>query len=138
MKTLNFRTFFMFAIVATLLSSCTGLGHTMQQANTTVELHREDFTVSKQVSGTAEEIRILGIDWSRFFKKEGGRISVPILSTRNTRLTRVDSYALYDLMIKNEGYDVVLYPIFHTETLNILWIFRKTTVTVSARVGKIK
>jgi hypothetical protein len=137
MKTLNLRPLFLIAIVVTLLSSCNTMGHMMQEGNTTVELDRDDFTMSKQVSGSAEQIKILGIDWSRFFTKKGSRVSVPVLGA-HTKVGRCGSYAMYTMLENHEGYDVVFYPTFHTEKQNILWVFQKTTVTVNARLGKIK
>jgi hypothetical protein len=52
------------------------------------------------------------------------------------------NYALYELMQKNPGWDVVFYPQFETKiekpVLGIGFIYKTSTVTTTARLAKIK
>ena len=50
----------------------------------------------------------------------------------------VSNFALYDMMKKNPGYDVVLYPQYETKKFVIPFLYSKTTVKATARLGKIK
>jgi len=48
------------------------------------------------------------------------------------------AYALFDLMEKNPGYDVVFYPQYETKITGIPLLFQKSQTTVKARLAKIK
>lgn len=50
------------------------------------------------------------------------------------------NFALYDLMQKNQGYDVILYPQYEVKTRYplLLPIYKVEEVKVTARLGKIK
>ena len=118
----------------------------MREPNVFVELQKDDFTLSEQVTGQASTTKILSIDWSRLFKKETGEVQngslsfdVPIIGGLISDYT--SSYALYNLMQDNKGYDVVFYPQFETTVkrpiLGLGFIYKKTDVTVNARLGKL-
>jgi hypothetical protein len=135
--------------VAALMASCSMTSRTMKEPNMRVEFQKEDFTISAQVTGEATETKIIGIDFQRLFKKEGGAttadggmMALPSLSSipviGGFIGSKCQSYALYDMMQKNAGYDVVMYPQFETKTTGIPVLFTKTTCKATARLAKIK
>lgn len=139
----------MFTVVAVTLASCTINSRTMKEPNMRVEFQKEDFTLSAQVSGEATQNKIFGIDFSRLLKKnvgttasDGGMAipslaSIPVVGGVVDPNMAAQSYALYDLMQKNPGYDVVMYPSF--EVKRFWWVIGSTTtVTVKARLAKLK
>lgn len=143
----------MFAAAAAALltaTSCTSLNRAMHTPNHRVEFEKSDFEFTGQVTGEAQQTRILGIDWKRLFKVENGEIragsvpinpmavlsSVPIVGTISS-FSNVEGLALYDLMQKNQGYDVVFFPTFEKKTTWFV-VGRKTTVKATARLGKLK
>ncbi|WKK85713.2 hypothetical protein [Marivirga arenosa] len=147
-------------IIATILStSCTSLQRSMQQPNTLVNLEKDDFEFSDQVAGSAKSTRVFGIDFQRLFKQEGARVekesivedpftrevsnlfaSIPVYG--NLLSDPTANYALYDMMQKNEGYDVVFYPQYEVKVkrpvLGLGFIFKTTEVEVKAKLAKIK
>ncbi len=138
----------MFAAAAAALltaTSCTSLNRAMHTPNHRVEFEKSDFEFTGQVTGEAQQTRILGIDWKRLFKTERGDIrtsatpslaTLPIVGSLDP-LTQVEGFALYDLMQKNQGYDVVFFPTFEKKTTWFV-VGRKTTVKATARLGKLK
>jgi len=133
----------MLVIATFVFSSCTLQSHSMKMPSNHVEFHKDDFTFSKQVSGEATEVKILGIDWARLLagKKygevsEAGKFQIPIIG--GLIANKVNMYALYNVMKDNPGYDVVFYPQFETHTSGIPIIWMTTKVKVTARLAKIK
>ena len=132
-------------------SSCTTMGRGMREANTRVELQKEDFTLSAQVTGSATQTKIIGIDFERLFTKKqaeaipggmdgGGSIAsiiMPLVGAYLPSSGKVYSYALYDLYDKNPGYDALFYPSFERERFGFLFLYSKETVTVTGRLGKL-
>jgi hypothetical protein len=139
MKQIRIKTWIIALAFMGLFTSCTSLGRTIREGNTLVQLKKEDYALSDQVSGSAKQVKILAIDWSRLFKKERSRIvTAPLLTTGGVKnLSKVESYALYNLLLNNTGYDVVFYPTFEQERIKVLFFFSKTKVTVRARLGKL-
>lgn len=133
-------------ILVANLSSCSVSSHIIQQPNTYVEMKKDDFTFSQQVTGEATETRILGIDWNRLFihkygaTERGGLIGaigfVPLYGY-NLVPTRVEAYALHDMFSKTPGYDVVFYPSFEKQKFVFPILFSRTKVTVKARLAKV-
>ena len=136
-------------IILLVSSSCTSTNKLMREPNVRVNLEMEDFELSQQVTATAVQKKIIGIDWSRIFTTKSGTIqksspminyaSIPVVGTPIVGQT--SSFALYNLMEENPGYDVVYYPQFekiHKKPLGLGLIIRTTTVKVSARLGKLK
>ena len=139
------------AVVLTT-TSCTSVSRSMREPNTRLELTKNDFNLSDQVSATASSTKILSIDFARLFKKQTGSIdpdgssnlvsasSIPVIGSIVEDKTA--SYSLYELMSKNPNYDVVLYPQFETKIsrpfLGIGFIFKKTTVKTTSRLGQLK
>jgi len=131
------------AVMSLVFSSCTLQSHSMKMPSNHVEFHKDDFTFSKQVSGEATEVIIIGIDWARLIsgKKYGetsqaGKFQIPIIG--GLIASKVNMYALYNLMQDNPGYDVVFYPQFETHASGIPIIYMTTKVKVTARLAKIK
>ena len=134
------------AIACLFMSSCHTYRHSMKEPNTYVEYHAEDFILSEQVTGEATVVRVLGIDWKHLFgtKEIAGTeptmgTTVPVLG--QTLLPIGVNYALYNMMQKNPGYDVVIYPQVESYRYAPVIgtdIYSKTTYKVSARLGKLK
>ena len=155
-----------FVIIIALTGSCSISNRTMRSPNHHIEFYKEDFTYSKQVSASAISKRVLGIDWKRFFNWKTGEIKTsgvsdkttdpkanisitqgPIVGTLGVPTIPVlgqyakgetGAYALYKLMQKHPGYDVVIYPQYERHHFIIPLIYSKHEVTVTARLGKIK
>lgn len=67
-----------------------------------------------------------------------GTLSIPIIPIiGDIGKGKASSYALYNLMKENPGYDVVIYPQYHSEGHFFPFIYSKETVLVTARLGKI-
>ena len=152
MKRQIFTMLFLVGIVVTFLSGCTATNRSMREPNARMQWEKADFSYSDQVTGEASTTRILMIDWSRLFKKEGGSIeggaasplpidlaSIPVIG--GLIYDRTVNYALYHMIQKNPGYDVVFYPQYETTVkrpvLGLGFIVTKTDVKVTARLAKI-
>lgn len=137
--------------VIAVFTGCTTLNHSMREPNTRVELNKSDFTLSDQVTGEAQSVKIIGIDWARLFTKKTGNIeggssasinlaSIPVIGEVVSDKTA--NYSLYELMTNNPGYDVVFYPQYETKILKpilgIGFLTKITTVKTTARLGKLK
>ena len=140
----KFRLLLVCAIAVLFLGSCNTYTHSMKTPNAYVEYHAEDFNLSDQVTGEATVVRVLGIDWQHLFgTKEIGETSsvgttIPYIGMT---IPTGSNYALYNLMQKNPGYDVVIYPQVETHRhAPVLGtdIYSKTTFKVTARLGKLK
>jgi hypothetical protein len=150
-----------------LLSSCTVSRNSMREANYQLWLHHEDLEFSPQVVGEAKQTKVLLVDWNRLFgrKWEFGQFgSLPndpfspqlngnvagsgtpanaainfvvngIIGINN--VSRVEQMAMYDLMRKNPGYDMIIFPQF--EARRKWFVFgSRTHVMVKARLAKLK
>ena len=139
---------FIFLGLIGLISSCSVSQRTMKTPNYHVEFYKGDFEYSQQVTAEATSVRILGIDWSRLFNMKMGQVEndgpltqyvpfgVPVVGDYGKGV--VSSYALYNLMQENPGYDVVIYPQYESENFIIPIFYSIKTVKVTARLGKIK
>lgn len=130
------------AVLAISFSGCTYTMKSMKSPNNYVEFQKSDFTFSEQAVAEGVQTKVLGIDWAHLFKSETGDIievsafSIPIIG--NLPIGGSQAYAVYDLMQKNPGYDVVFYPQYETKITGIPVLFQKSTTTVKARLAKIK
>ncbi|MDC0468406.1 hypothetical protein OAN98_05505 [Bacteroidia bacterium] len=138
------------AVSTMLLSSCTTINKSMKHPNVRVELNKNDFTLSDQVSAEAKSTRIVGIDFERLFTQKTGNISggstsislasLPVVGEFLTDKT--SNYALYNLMNSNPGFDVVFYPQYEIKVvkpvLGLGFITTITTAKTTARLGKLK
>ncbi|MEO6304526.1 MAG: hypothetical protein ABIP51_15305 [Bacteroidia bacterium] len=138
-----------FVAVIAAMSSCTSLNNSMREPFSRVEFNKNDFTLSNQVSAEATSTKIIGIDWSRLFLKKTGNIqgsstglslaSIPVVGS--VLVDKTASYALYELMVANTGYDVVFYPQYETKVVKPIglgFIYKITTVKATARLAKFK
>jgi hypothetical protein len=137
----------LFAAASIAMASCSTSNISMREPNSHVEFYKTDFTFSEQFSAEAVESKILLWDFSRLFKSTTGTVqgpasaafTIPVFGSYIQNPT--SSYALYNLMSDHKGYDVVFYPQFETVVqypILGLPLYRKTTVTVTARLAKIK
>ncbi len=133
------------------LTSCTNINKSMREPSTRLNLEKKDFTLSDQVTGEATSTKIIGIDWARLFLKKTGThmndnggglpfslASIPVLG--GFIVDGTAGYALHDMMDKNPGYDVVLYPQYETTVkrpIGLGFIYKVTTVKATARLGKL-
>lgn len=140
-----------FAMFALSFANCSTTSMSMREPNSRVNFKKSDFTFSAQVSAEASSTRIFGIDWSRLFAKTTGTVTkdgeslttliatLPIIGTVIVDPTA--NYALYNLMEANAGYDVVFYPQYAKTVkkpfLGLGFLYKKTTVKVTSRLGKI-
>ena len=140
----KFRLVLVCAIAVLFMASCNTYHHSMKEPNAYVELYANDFDLSEPVTGEATVVRVIGIDWQHLFgTKEIGE--TPSFGTVIPYIGSViptgANYALYNLMQKNPGYDVVVYPQVeshrHAPVLGTD-IYSKTTYKVTARLGKLK
>lgn len=141
-----------FAAMIFMATSCTSVHKSMREPNAHIEFVKGDFQFSEQLSASATSTMILTIDWKRVFNQKTGSVvansavlgidfsSIPVIG--GVVSDKTSSYALYELMQNNPGYDVVFYPQFETKTekpiLGIGFIYKTTTVHATARLGKIK
>lgn len=121
----------------------------MREPNVRVDLNKSDFTLSEQVSADAITHKILGIDFSRLFTKKTADIKNPLVKSKSFNIPiignmvndRTTSYAIYELMNSNKGYDVVFYPQYEKRVfkpvLGIGLFYKKTEVKTTARLGKL-
>ncbi len=141
----------LFAVVfLSLFSSCTSVHKTMREPNVLVEIDKEDFELSTQVTAEASTTYVLGIDWKRLRNKQTGEVergAVPISLAQipvvgSLIVDPTANYALYNLMQSSPGYDVVFYPQYETtieRPILGIGLFKKvTTVKTTARLGKLK
>jgi hypothetical protein len=129
-------------------SSCSSLSKTVREPNVRVELNKNDFALSGQVSGEATSTTIFGIDFERLFSKKTAEVdgAAPLISVASIPVVgevlgdRTANYALYEMMTKNEGYDVVFYPTYEKKVVRPigLGIYKITTVKATGRLGKLK
>lgn len=140
----KFRLLLVCGIAALFMTSCHTYRHSMKEPNAYVEYHADDFTLSDAVTGEATVTRIIGIDWVHLFgtKEIGESASVgTIIPYVGMAIPDGANYALYKLMQKNPGYDVVIYPQVESHRYAPVLgtdIYSKTTYKVTARLGKLK
>jgi hypothetical protein len=137
-------------VVLAVFSNCTTYSRSMREPNTRLNLNKDDFTLSDQVSASAKSVTVLGIDWKRFFTSKTATIehdgsssiswaSIPVIG--NIISDRTANYSLYDMMNANPGYDVVFYPQYESKVLKpalgIGFLVRISHVKTTARLGKL-
>ena len=129
-------------VVAFSLTSCSSLTRGMREPIVHFELNSDDYVLSEPVSGTATSVYVLGIDWKRLFHTESAYINTPIVSSPVSSfmglVPSTQTYAIYDMMENNPGYDFVMYPQYKSEVRHFLWfIYAKEKTTVTARLGRL-
>jgi len=128
------------AVAAFSLSSCKSSYHGVKNEHTYLELKKEDIQLSERVEASAKQVKVLGIDWARVAKKEGGSFDqngyVSVVGGGFVP-NKVQNYALHNLLLKNPDYDFVMYPRFQVQSTKVLIFFKKTEIKVTARLGKL-
>ena len=138
------RYLLLLAVSLLAFTSCTSLSRTMREPNVKLELNANDMELSEPVTGTATVVRVFGIDWKRLFNYESATVCAPVMGLSPMELATAPvgaSQAIYDLLEKNPGYDVVLYPQYKSKSYNVLLLgllYSETETTVTARLGKLK
>jgi hypothetical protein len=140
--------FLTLVVLIAIISSCTTLNKTMREPNTRVELSKNDFTLSDQVSADAQTTKIFGIDFARIFMKRTGTVegaasvsvaSIPVIG--NLMIDKTANYSLYQLMSNNPGFDVVFYPQYETKIIKPIFgigiLTKITSVKTTARLGRL-
>ena len=133
------RIILILAITVLFASSCSTTFRTMREPNVRFELTGEDYTLSEEaVTGEATVLYVLGIDWKRLFgRTDRADINTPVMGTLDI-IKGAETYALFDLMEKNPGYDFVMYPQITKEYNRFIPFYSKVKVTIKARMGKLK
>jgi hypothetical protein len=141
-----------FTAVVITAASCTTMNQSLREPSARMEWKKDDFTYSAQVTGEATTTKILGVDWERLFLKKSastdgkGLSGIPVIGLISPIIGSIGSdgtsgYALYDLLQKNPGYDVVFYPQYETKVVKPIglgFIYKITTVKATAKLAKIK
>lgn len=131
--------------IVVAFGSCTTYTKTIREPNAYVRFKKDDFVFSNQVGGKAREVKVIGIDWRRFFKKSEGevkpnKVGIPIIGN-NITTSKPASYALYNMLSDHPGYDVVFYPQYNAKVskpvLGLGFIVKITDMNIKARLGKI-
>lgn len=131
-------------ITVLFMSSCHTYRHSMREPNAYVEYHADDFILSEQVSGEAAVVRVIGIDWQHLFgttQSANTPAFGTVIPVVGVKLEDGANYALYNMMQKNPGYDVVIYPqveAYRYAPVLGTDLYSKTTYKVTARLGKLK
>lgn len=139
---------FIVALVAAF-TSCSSLNSSLREPNVRVELNKNDFALSGQVSAEATTTTYFGIDFERLFVKKTGSVEgggAPVLSLASVPVIgavmsdKTANYALYEMISKNTGYDVIFYPTYEKKVVKPigLGIYKITTVKATGRLGKLK
>lgn len=141
----KFRLLLICGIAVLFLASCNSYRHSMREPNAHIEYYAADFDLSESVTGEATVTKVLAIDWQHLFgttqygETPAMGTSIPVIGQFIS--DPGVSYALYDLMKKHPGYDVVIYPQVesyrHAPILGTD-LYSTTTYKVTARLGKLK
>ena len=140
----KFRIVLLCGIAMLFMASCNTYTHQMREPNAYVELYSGDFDLSAPVTGEATVVKVIGIDWQRLFgTTEIGETQAfgTVIPYIGVTIPSGANYALYDMMKKNPGYDVVIYPQVEAHrNAPILGtdLYSKTTYKVTGRLGKLK
>lgn len=140
----KFRIVLILGVVALLASSCQSYRHTMREPNNRVEFVASDFEFSAPVTGEATITRVLGVNWEHLFGTSytgttNNGFDLPIIG--NFLPSDGAAEAMYDMMRRNPGYDVIFYPqveVHRNAPVLGTDLYSTTTYKVTARLGKLK
>ncbi|MFM7106029.1 MAG: hypothetical protein ACKOW8_10955 [Flavobacteriales bacterium] len=110
--------------LSVLFTSCSTYSKSMTEPTNHIQFTHNDYTFSDQVSGEASQTKLFGIDFARLVSEKYGQTSrigyssVPIIGSFISN--NVVNYALYNIMLDNPGYDIVLYPQYDIQTTSFL------------------
>ena len=108
----------------------------MREPNVRFELNSADYVLSEPVTGEASTVFVFGIDWARLFGGKVADVNTPVMGL-SAIIRGSESYALYDLMVNNPGYDFVMCPQFVKKSTHFYPFYSKISVKVTARMGKL-
>ena len=125
------------AIIAAAILMTTGCSTFQRITQPNIRFHQstDDYEFSEPVSGEATVVRVFGIDWKHLFNSKTADINNSVVGRY---VKGADNYAIYDMLQKNPGYDIVINPQSISEHKGFAPIYLKTTVVVTARLGKLK
>lgn len=124
-------------LVVLLASSCSTTFRTMREPNVRFELTGNDYVLSDEAVGEASVLYVLGVDWKRLFgHTDRAEFDAPVMGLTNI-VKGAETYAIYDLMQKNPGYDFVMYPQFTKTYKSFPLLYSRVNVKVKARMGKL-
>lgn len=136
--------------IAILIVSCKTSSNSMKELNSQVQFKRDDFIFSNQVEGEAQQLKIFCIDFTWLLNKGRGEIKGSSEFEQKSRVltkipivgsyfipNKLESYAIYDMIKKNPGYDAVFYPTFEATGFKIPFIFSNTNIKVKAKLAKL-
>lgn len=132
-----------FGVTAMLLlcSSCVSTHMSITGSTPQLNIELKDLEVTEPVEATAVSVKLFGVDWGRLLSRNEADVRGSVY-TSLLSLDRTENYAVYDLLKKNKGYDIVLYPQFYKVTrkpfLGLGLIYKVTEVKVSARMAKLR
>ena len=135
------RLLLLLGVAALMCTSCMTTKLDITGSTPLVNLDPDDLEITEQVEATAVCVRVFGVDWDRLFSSSEavvkGSVYSGLLNFDNTEF-----YAIYNLLKKNPGYDMVLYPQFHKvnrkPVLGLGLIYQETEVKVTARMARLK
>lgn len=104
-----------------------------------MEFNKSDFEFSEQVSAKATTVRIFGVDWASLFNSKNGDFSNSIITSSSIPLVdKTANKAIYKILEKNQGYDVVFFPSVESKKKGFPLIFTKKEATVKTKLARIK
>jgi hypothetical protein len=131
----------LFGLLALTGAGCMTARYDITGTTPVVKLDIEDLEVTEPLEATAVTIKVFGVDWQRLFSSQSAEIRGSVYSSLIS-MSRTENYAVYNLLKKNTGYDVVLYPQFSKVVrkpfLGMGMIYNVTEVKVTARMAKLK
>lgn len=132
MKKTMFLAIIMIAMFAT---SCSSTYRAIKEPPVKFELYSSDYVLSEPVTGEASVNIFLGVDWKRLFSSKSATVSDGNVVTL-IPITTSESYAIYDLLEKNPGWDFVMYPQIVTKSSGLYPLYSHKKIQVTARLGR--
>lgn len=137
------RVLLVLGVLTLFMTSCQTYRHSMREPNSRIEFVASDFEFSEPFTGEATVTNVLGIDWERLFGTtkigtSNNGFELPIIGNF---VQGGANYAIYDLLEKHPGYDVIFYPqveVHRSAPILGTDLYSTTTYKVTARLGKIK
>ena len=136
-----FKLFIVSSAIALFCTGCMSTRLDITGANPVIQLEPKDLEISEPMEANAVTVKVFGIDWQRLFSTQAAEVRGSVYSSM-LPVSRTENFAVYNLLKKNTGYDVVLYPQFtkvvRKPFLGMGAIYQVTEVKVTARMGKLK
>jgi len=114
MKHISLKLIILLTTALISLSSCSTVHRSMREPVTRVQLEKQDFVLSDQLTAEAHSTMVLGIDWKRIFKSNTGivhgpstflnLVSIPVVG--NYMSNRTANYSLYQHICELQPFDL--------------------------------